>query len=91
MHTRFHNPTATVELIIGREQPVIVDLHREAGFGYQFEARHVNACLQKGLTESPVMTHADTLMLMETLDRVRKTCGIQYGVDAVESSTKLKI
>jgi hypothetical protein len=27
------------------------------------------------------MTHADTLMLMETLDRVRKACDVRYPVD----------
>jgi predicted dehydrogenase len=81
MRNRFHNSTGTVELIIGRDQAVTIDVHREEGFGYQFETRHVNECLRKGLTESPVMTHADTLMLMETLDRIRKTCDVRYSVD----------
>jgi predicted dehydrogenase len=81
MRNRFHNALATVEVVIGNEPPQSIDVHREDGFGYQFEARHVNECLRKGLTESPVMTHADTLMLMETLDRVRKTCDIRYHVD----------
>lgn len=81
MRNRFHNALGTVELIVGRDEPQIIDVHREDGFGYQFEIRHVNECLKKGLTESPVMTHADTLMLMETLDRVRKTCDVKYKVD----------
>ena len=81
IRNRFHNAMGTIELVIGRQEPEVIEVHREQGFGYQFEARHVNECLRKGLTESPVMTHADTLMLMETLDRVRKTCGVQYDVD----------
>ena len=81
MRNRFHNAVATVEVVLGRGEPEVVEVHREPGFGYQFETRHVNECLAKGLTESPVMTHAETLMLMETLDRVRKTCDIRYGVD----------
>jgi predicted dehydrogenase len=81
MRNRFHNAVGTVELVLGRNEPVPVEVHRENGFGYQFEARHVNECLRKGLTESPVMTHADTLMLMETLDRIRKVCDIRYPVD----------
>jgi hypothetical protein len=56
-------------------------VHREEGHGYQFEARHVNSCLNKGLTESPVMCHADSLLLIETLDRIRKSCGIRYEAD----------
>ncbi len=83
LRNRFHNATGTVELVLGREAPQSIEVHREPGFGYQFEARHVNECLQKGLTESPVMTHGDTLMLMDTLDRIRNVCGVQYEVDDV--------
>ena len=82
MRNRFHNAVGTVEVVLGRGDPRIIEVPRESGFGYQFETRHVNECLLKGLTESPVMTHADTLMLMETLDRIRKSCDIRYSVDA---------
>lgn len=81
MRNRFHNAVATVELVLGKDEPRTVDIHREPGFGYQFEARHVGECLRKGLVESPTMTHADTLMLMETLDRIRKSCDVRYDVD----------
>lgn len=81
MRNRFHNAMATIELVTGRDHVEAVEVRREEGFGYQFETRHFNECLRKGLTESPVMTHADTLMLMETLDRVRKTCDVRYSVD----------
>jgi predicted dehydrogenase len=82
MRNRFHNAVGTVEVVLGRGEPRIIEVPQETGFGYQFETRHVNECLLKGLTESPVMTHADTLMLMETLDRIRKSCNIRYSVDA---------
>jgi len=78
---RFHNAIGHVELVIGKEEPVPVETRREDGYGYQFEARHVGECLRQGLTESPVMTHADTLQLMHTLDEIRKICGITYPVD----------
>jgi predicted dehydrogenase len=81
MKNRFHNATAVVEAVIGSEAPQVVEVHREDGYGYQFEARHVGECLRKGMTESPVMTHADTLQLMETLDRIREVGGIRYEVD----------
>lgn len=81
LKNRFHNAIATIELAIGKDEPTAVNVHREEGFGYQFEARHVGECLRKGLIESPVMTHRDTLMQMETLDAVRKICGIRYAVD----------
>ena len=44
------------------------------------QGMYVNA-LEKGLIESPVMTHADTLLLMETLDAIRRQAGIIYDVD----------
>jgi predicted dehydrogenase len=81
MRNRFHNSIATIELVIGKEQPQAIDVHREDGFGYQFETRHVNQCLRKGLIESPVMSHQDSLDLMETLDKIRDRCGIVYPAD----------
>jgi len=81
MRNRFHNAQATAELILGRQAPLPLSFEQEDGFGYQYEVRHVNECLKAGRTESPVMTHADTLMLMETLDRIRKTCGVRYDCD----------
>ncbi|HPM31563.1 MAG TPA: Gfo/Idh/MocA family oxidoreductase, partial [Chryseolinea sp.] len=78
---RFHNATSKIELIKDKQSPVEIQVHREEGYGYQFEARHVGECLRTGLTESPIMSHTDSLLLMETLDRVRANCGIKYEVD----------
>lgn len=80
--SRFYEPSATIQYYPGivstrTEIPVI----KEPGFGYQHEARHVQECLQNGLTESPVWSLNDTLDLMETLDRVRDVIGLRYSVD----------
>ncbi|MFT3682579.1 MAG: Gfo/Idh/MocA family oxidoreductase [Ferruginibacter sp.] len=80
--TRFYEPSARIELyeeIKGERK--IIPVEKSPGWGYLYEARHVNECLKKGLTESPVMTHADTLLQMEILDSIRKLAGIQYAVD----------
>jgi predicted dehydrogenase len=80
--SRFYEPSTTIEL--SKQIPYereIVPVEKEGGFGYQYEARHVNECLKKGLTESPVMTHADTLLLMEILDAIRIKAGIKYPAD----------
>jgi predicted dehydrogenase len=80
--SRFYEPSATIQL--SKKVPYereIIAVAKEAGFGYQYEARHVNECLKKGLIESPVMTHADTLLQMEILDRIRMEAGIQYPAD----------
>lgn len=82
---RFHSPSADVTLYKAGDVPEQQDIVREQGYGYQFEARHVVQCLQNGLTESPVITHADTLLLMETLDRIREAAGIVYESDKLET------
>ena len=46
--------------------------------GYQYEAMEVMNCLDKGLTESPVVPLSFTLSLARTLDAVRKKAGIKY-------------
>jgi predicted dehydrogenase len=81
MTNRFHNATGNVEFIKNASHVEIGAIHREVGYGYQFEARHVGKCLRKNLLESPVMRHADTLLLIETLDRIRVSCGIRYPAD----------
>lgn len=81
MRDRFFNPVSTLELVKERNPPVPIEVHRESGFGYQFETRHVSECLRNNLIESPVMSHADSLLLMETLDRIRQACGIKYRAD----------
>jgi len=46
--------------------------------GYQHEAVEVMSCLDKGLTESPVVPLSFTLTLARTLDAIRKIAGIKY-------------
>ena len=54
----------------------------EQGKGYHYEAAEVMRCLDEGLTESPMLTLDFSLQLMETLDEIRKICGIRYPGDA---------
>ncbi|MES1222877.1 MAG: Gfo/Idh/MocA family oxidoreductase, partial [Bacteroidota bacterium] len=80
--TRFYEPSTTIEYYPERvDSRQIIPFTKEPGFGYQYEARHVSECLRKGITESPVMTHYDTLLLMEVLDNIRKIAGIHYDAD----------
>ncbi len=80
--SRFYEPSATINYYPGIvDTRTLVGLDREAGFGYQFEARHVQECLKSGKTESPVWSLDDTLNLMKTLDRIRLAMGLKYDVD----------
>ncbi|MBX3257574.1 MAG: Gfo/Idh/MocA family oxidoreductase [Chitinophagaceae bacterium] len=81
---RFYTPEALLELYTGRmDSRQVIEVPATQGWGYHYEASHVNDCLRKGLTESPVMTHADSLLLMETLDNIRHKSGIVYPADQV--------
>lgn len=76
---RFYTPDAALEFYPGRvDSKQIIPVDKTEGFGYHYEAVHVGECLRHGLTESPVMTHADTILLMETLDEIRRKAGIRY-------------
>jgi len=77
---RFFEPSTTIQYYKERNMEVVA-VEKEPGFGFQYEARHVNDCLRKGLTESPVMSFTDTLLLMETLDKIRGIAGIRYPSD----------
>ena len=82
--SRFYEPSSTVEFSKGKaDTKQVIPVHKEQGFGYQYEARHVNDCLRNGLTESNIVSFADTILLMETLDKIRKVAGIHYPTDEV--------
>ena len=46
--------------------------------GLSYEAQHVRECLQKNLLESPVVSHADTLMVAEIMEEILKQVGVNY-------------
>ncbi|MGC8750328.1 hypothetical protein, partial [Hydrotalea sp.] len=80
--SRFYEPSAKILYYdFSIKEAVEIAVEKTEGWGYQYEAQHVNNCLQQGLTESPVMTHELTLTLMETLDSIRSIAGIKYPQD----------
>ncbi|XP_066265605.1 trans-1,2-dihydrobenzene-1,2-diol dehydrogenase-like isoform X3 [Branchiostoma lanceolatum] len=56
-------------------------LNYENSTGMRFEAMEVRRCLQEGLKESPLMTHAMSLQIAGILDRARKVAGVVYDQD----------
>ncbi|KAI8506774.1 hypothetical protein Bbelb_152150 [Branchiostoma belcheri] len=49
--------------------------------GMRYEAMEVRRCLQEGLIESPLMTHAMSLQIAGILDQARKVVGVVYDQD----------
>uniref|UniRef100_A0A3Q2R4G0 Trans-1,2-dihydrobenzene-1,2-diol dehydrogenase n=1 Tax=Fundulus heteroclitus TaxID=8078 RepID=A0A3Q2R4G0_FUNHE len=52
------------------------------GTGMRYEAEEVRQCLLKGLKESPVMSHSDSLLLVELEDEIRRQMGVVYTQDS---------
>jgi predicted dehydrogenase len=46
--------------------------------GFEYQIREVTACLDKGLLESPLHSHADSLLLSRTMDTIRGQVGVKY-------------
>ncbi|WP_411768532.1 Gfo/Idh/MocA family protein [Winogradskyella sp. A3E31] len=47
-------------------------------FGYNYEIEHFNQLLREGKTESDIMTYNFSRLLINTLDSVRSTIGLDY-------------
>lgn len=76
LHNRFHQ-SSQLSFIKNEKTIEIFDLPL-IGLGYAHEIMHVNECLASGLTQSPKMTHQDSLNLIALLDEVRKEIGLKY-------------
>jgi predicted dehydrogenase len=46
--------------------------------GFEFQIREVAKCLDLGLIESPLMSHAFSLMMSGVMDRIRARIGVKY-------------
>ncbi|NEV94730.1 Gfo/Idh/MocA family oxidoreductase [Psychroflexus sp. YR1-1] len=92
---RIHFEQATVELGSRFHETDQLDIQTNAGLdqidfsypshGYQFEIKHVQTCLEKGLTQSPDWPLDASLELMETLDKIRELMGLVYKEDKSKS------
>lgn len=61
--------------IDGNEIPQSLDF---TGNGYNYEAAEVCGCLRENKTQSGMMTFKDSLLLIDTLDEIRRQIGLSY-------------
>jgi predicted dehydrogenase len=78
--TAFYQAGSAIRLV-GRGNEVLDE--RPGGLpddvrGFSYEAAEFARCLVAGEIESPVMPHATTLRIMETMDEVRRQVGVRY-------------
>lgn len=78
--TPFYDSTSVLEHYVDGKKTVI-ETEKEEGLGYQYEARHATNCLLDGKTESTVVPHADSILLMQTLDQIRSLAGIVFPTE----------
>jgi predicted dehydrogenase len=49
--------------------------------GYEYQVLECMKCIRKGLSESPMMPHAETISIMKQMDELRKEWGVEYPYD----------
>ncbi len=64
-------------LTLNDKEPEIHEFPADVN-GYEYEAIEAMNCLKEGKTESEIMPHSFTILLMEMMDEIRSQCGITY-------------
>ena len=78
MHTQWHAPTSISILKDGKEDTLTFN---EPGFGYEYEIQEVVSCLLSNLKESQSFPLRKSVLLHQTLDRVRAEIDLSYKFD----------
>jgi predicted dehydrogenase len=76
---RFHHADTIIITVDGHEEKKIHIPNQ--GLGYTHQIAHVHHCLRSGYQQSPMMTWADSMQLLETMDNIRKQIGVSYHED----------
>jgi predicted dehydrogenase len=78
MHSQWHAPTRISIIKDGKEDILTFS---ESGHGYVYEIQEVISCLQQNLIESKSFPVSKSILLHQTLDRVRAEIGLRYKFD----------
>ena len=49
--------------------------------GYEYQVMECKRCIEAGLSESPLMPHAETISIMQQMDNLRNEWGVVYPYD----------
>lgn len=72
---RFSQPDALVLVVDGKEERLTFP---RTGYGYHLEIEAATRCIAEGALECGVATHAASLSVANTADRIRKGWGLRY-------------
>jgi predicted dehydrogenase len=70
IHSRFHE-AMKVSLTLNEGETETFDFTRET-LGYDYEITHVNDCVRNSITESAIMSHANSRDLIKLLDEIAR-------------------
>ncbi len=76
--------SSKIELRRFGKSPEFIEIE-QPNWLYETEADHVADCVARGLTESPLMSWADTLGDMRALDAWRASTGFRYEAESIKS------
>ncbi|MFW9993530.1 MAG: Gfo/Idh/MocA family protein [Candidatus Odinarchaeota archaeon] len=79
IHSPWHCSEKMTLFISGKKEETI-HLPYTAN-GYNYEAAEVMKCLNEGKIESDIMSLDETLVIMETMDRIRELIGLKYPME----------
>lgn len=75
----FWRSVAAVLCVDGKEDQ-LVEMPL-VGNGYNYQAEEVHRCLRNGRIESDIISHAETVAIMKTMDTIRLKCGMKYPME----------
>jgi predicted dehydrogenase len=81
VHDPWYKPTRMTLHVEGKK-PEEIEISLGNFNGYEFEARAVMDCIQRGETECKLMPLDQTLEIMKTLDEIRAQWGFRYPSEA---------
>ena len=82
-YVRVDNINCPERVEVWRDYELVQSFGKPEGMvnGYEYQVMECRRCIGEGLTESPMMPHAETLSIMRQMDALRKEWGVVYPMD----------
>lgn len=73
----FHAAQEFTVYVEGQE-PNTFSFPVEANEYFSFEIQHMQDCIEQGLSQSPILSHEESVQVMQTMDMLREQWGLKY-------------
>lgn len=82
-YIRIDNVNCPELIEVYRNYELVETYHRPDDMitGYEYQVMECRRCIESGLTESPMMPHAEIIEIMKQMDALRKEWGVVYPAD----------